>query len=432
MKKNLTRNILFFASLPFITAGFFFLSRFNYLLFHFSIEILTIIIGVCTFIIVLNTFRLANNVFLLFLGVSFLACFLIDLVHTITYKGMNIIPGITPNIPTQLWISARFLQAVCLIIAPFIINKFISKKIIVVLSVIFPLILAGIFLSIFYFKNFPVCFVDGVGLTTFKRVSEYIISAILLGSIIIFTTKRKLISEYYYLIIFSLVFSILSELSFTLYSDVYGVFNAIGHVFKLISFFLIYRIFIVTCLRNPFAILFKDLKETNEKLAIMSSIDGLTGISNQTSVFKELKNQYDIAKRFDKKFSVIMIDVDNFKKINDVLGHPSGDEALKFLAGIITNSVREVDIKGRYGGDEFIISPIEADAHFAEIIANKIMENLKLSDPTYGESVLPKITISVGVSELSGDKTLDNIVSEADNALLESKKNGKNRITIFV
>ena len=207
---------------------------------------------------------------------------------------MNIFLGITPNIPTQLWISARFLQAICLLIAPFILNKITAKRCIIIMSIIFPLILAGIFLSIFYFKIFPVCYIDGIGLTSFKKVSEYIISGIFLGSIIIFTIKRKLLSEYFYLIIFSLIFSILSELSFTLYKDVFGFFNALGHVFKLISFLFIYRIFIEISLRNPFALLFKNLKETNKKLASISSIDGLTGISNQSTVFKELKKQYDI------------------------------------------------------------------------------------------------------------------------------------------
>ena len=432
MTKKIVRIILLSLAAAGVIAGLFLLSRYNYLLFHFSIEIASIIIGICLFIIVINTFRLTNNVFLLFLGTSFLICSLIDLIHTVAYKGMNIFPGITPNIPTQLWVSARFLQAVCLLIAPFILNKLATKRCIILMSIFFPLIFVGIVLSIFYFKNFPVCYIDGVGLTSFKKVSEYIISGIFLGSIIIFTTKRKLISEYYYLILFSLIFSILSELSFTLYTDVFGLYNSLGHLFKVISFIFIYRIFIGISLRNPFALLFKNLKESNEKLAVMSSTDSLTGISNPTTVFKELKKQYDIARRFDKNFSIIMIDIDNFKNINDVFGHPAGDEALKCLANIIKSSERKVDIKGRFGGDEFIISPIETDVHAAQIIIEKIMEKLKSADPTGGRFGPFKITVSAGVSGLRGDKTLDNIISDADKALLESKKNGKNRVTILI
>ena len=432
MVKKITKIILFSLAAICAAAALFLLSRFNYLFFHFSIEIVTIIIGICLFIIVFHTFRLTNNVFLLFLGTSFLIFSLIDLMHAITYKGMNIFLGITPNIPTQLWISARFLQAICLLIAPFILNKIATKRRIVLMSIIFPLILAGIFLSIFYFKIFPVCYIDGIGLTSFKKIAEYIISGIFLGSIIIFTLKRKLLGEYFYLILFSLIFSILSELSFTLCKDVFGFYNALGHVFKLISFIFIYRVFMEISLKNPFALLFKNLKESNKKLATISSIDGLTGISNQTTVFKELKKQYDIAKRFDKNFSIIMIDIDNFKNVNDVFGHLAGDEALKCLAGIIKRSERKVDIKGRFGGDEFIICPIEADVHAAAIIAEKIQENLKSADPTGGKYGPFKITISAGVSGLSGDKTLDSIISDSDKALLESKKNGKNRVTILI
>jgi diguanylate cyclase (GGDEF)-like protein len=432
MTKKIAKLILLSLAGAAVIAGLFLLSRFNYLLFHFSIEIASIIIGVCLFIIVINTFRLTNNVFLLFLGTSFLTCSVIDLLHTITYKGMNIIPGITTNIPTQLWVSSRFIQAACLLIAPFILDRLTTKRCIILTSIFFPLIFAGIVLSIFYFKNFPVCYIDGLGLTSFKKISEYIISGIFLGSIIIFTIKRKLIKEYYFLILFSLIFSILSELSFTLYTDVFGLYNTLGHLFKVISFIFIYRIFIGISLRNPFDLLFKNLKDSNKKLAVMSSIDGLTGLSNQATVFKELKKQYDIAKRFDKNFSIIMIDIDNFKNINDVFGHAAGDEALKCLANIIKSAERKVDIKGRFGGDEFIISPIETDVHASVTIIEKIMVKLKSADPTGGRFGPFKIAVSAGVSGLRGDKTLDDIISDADKALHESKKNGKNRVTILV
>ena len=432
MTKRIKWIILFSLLACGVIAGLLFLSQFNYLFFHFLIEITSIIIGICLFIIVIHTFRLTKNVFLLFLGTLFLITSAIDLMHIVTYKGINIFPGISSNIPTQLWFSARFLQAVCLFIASFIINKLISKRYIAVMSIIFPIIFIGIMLSIFYFKNFPVSYIDGVGLTAFKKITEYVISGIFLGSIVVFTIKRKLIVKYYYLILFSLIFSILSELSFTLYTDVFGLYNTIGHIFKVISFLFLYRMFVEISLRNPFAILFKNLKETNDKLAVMASTDVLTGISNQFTVFKELKKQYDISRRFDKNFSIIMIDIDNFKNINDVFGHPAGDEALKCLSGVIKLHVREVDIKGRYGGDEFIISPIEVNAQAAAIIAEKIQENLKCADPSGGKYGPFQITISAGISGLSGKKSLDSIIYDADKALLESKKNGKNRVTILI
>ena len=432
MIKKISKIIAFSLLACGAIAGLMFLSRFNYLFFHFTIEIASIIIGLCLFIIVIHTFRLTKNVFLLFLGTSFLVFSVIDLIHIITYKGMNIFLGISTNIPTQLWVSARFLQALSLLVAPFILNKLTSKRCIVLMSIAFPIIFAGIVLSIFYFKIFPVCYIDGVGLTSFKKIAEYVISGIFLGSIIIFSVKRKLIGEHYYLVLFSLIFSILSELSFTLYTDVFGLYNTIGHIFKVISFLFIYRMFVDISLRNPFALLFKKLKETNEKLAVMASIDGLTGINNQPTVFKELKKQYEIAKRFEKNFSIIMIDIDNFKNINEVFGHSAGDEALKCLANIIKKSERKVDIKGRFGGDEFIISPIETDIHESVKIIEKIMEKLKSADPTGGRFGPFKITISAGVSGLRGDKTLDNIISDADKALLESKKNGRNRVTVLI
>ncbi|MHB9129353.1 MAG: GGDEF domain-containing protein, partial [Candidatus Humimicrobiaceae bacterium] len=124
--------------------------------------------------------------------------------------------------------------------------------------------------------------------------------------------------------------------------------------------------------------------------------------------------------------------IDNFKNINDVFGYSAGDEALKCLANIIMSSERKVDIKGRFGGDEFIICPIEADVHTALKIVEKIQENLKSADPTGGKYGPFKITISAGISGLTGDKTLDSIIYDSDKGLLESKKNGKNRVTILI
>src|SRR5680860_48797 len=412
MIKKITKIILLFLAASGAVAGLLLLSRYNYLFFHFSVEIFSIIVGICLFVIVIHTFRLTSNVFLLFLGSSFLAFSLIDLIHIMTYKGMNIFPGINPNIPTQLWVSARFLQAICLLIAPFFLNKLAAKKYNVLMYVFFPLILAGIFLSIFYFKVFPACFIEDVGLTAFKKLAEYLISGMFLISIIIFTIKRKLLNGYYYLVLFSLIFSILSELSFTLYDDVYGFYNALGHLFKIFSFLFIYCMFIGISLKNPFTTLFKNLDEANEKLLVASSVDGLTGISNHSTVFKDLKKQFDIARRFDKNYSIIMIDIDNFKNINDVFGHSAGDEALKCLADIIMNSEREVDIKGRFGGDEFIMSPIEADVHTSKVIVEKIMEKLKSADPTGGLFGPFKITVSAGISGLRGDQSFDNIISD--------------------
>jgi diguanylate cyclase (GGDEF)-like protein len=199
---------------------------------------------------------------------------------------------------------------------------------------------------------------------------------------------------------------------------------------KLASFYFIFRFFIESNIRDPFKILLNNLKGTNEQLQFASTHDNITGFLSGESVFIELKKQFEIAKRFDKQFSIIVIDIDDFNRINDEFGHPAGDKSLSFLADIIRNSLRDVDIKGRYGGDSFIVAPLEVDSSNAIAIAQKIQDNLNVSlmpeDKSFG-----RFQISVGVSGIRADRTLDEIFIKAEKALLKSKKSGKHRVTLI-
>jgi diguanylate cyclase (GGDEF)-like protein len=147
-------------------------------------------------------------------------------------------------------------------------------------------------------------------------------------------------------------------------------------------------------------------------------------------MFLELKKQFEIAKRFRKKFSIIVIDIDDFYKINDEFGHPAGDRVLSFLADIIRSSLRDVDIKGRYGGDAFVISPLEVGSGNALAIAQKIQDNLNTALLPEG-NIFGRFQISAGVSGIRADRTLDEIFIKAEKALLKSKKSGKNRVTMM-
>jgi len=128
MLKNNIKIIVFSVIGLALLAGLYFLSRFNYLLFHSIIELSSIIIGVSIFIIVVNTLYLTRDGFLLFLGSAFLVSSLLDILHTLAYKGMNVFTGFDSNLPTQLWISSRYLQSISLLIAFFLISKKLPKN----------------------------------------------------------------------------------------------------------------------------------------------------------------------------------------------------------------------------------------------------------------------------------------------------------------
>ena len=130
------------------------------------------------------------------------------------------------------------------------------------------IVTALILLSIFVWDIFPACFVEGAGLTPFKKISEYVISFILLLAIgVLFRNRLKFDARVFWLVVASLVVTIASELSFTLYSDPYGFFNLMGHYLKIMSFYLIYRAIVETGLERPYDLLFRDLKLREEELA---------------------------------------------------------------------------------------------------------------------------------------------------------------------
>ncbi|MBM7556571.1 sensor histidine kinase [Halanaerobacter jeridensis] len=236
----------------------------NYLLFHALVELFSIIIAYNMFIIVINTQDISQNNYLMFLGVAYVFVGGFDLLHTLAYKGMGVFPHYGANLPTQLWIIARFIEALSLLLAfKFISGKLKIKKLIYSYSSLTVILLS----SIFYWDIFPACFRVGVGLTPFKKISEYLIVTILvIAMVLIYQRREKLSPKSYLWMKWAIITTILAELSFTLYADVYGLLNMLGHIFKLISFYLIYKAIIEISLKSPYTSLFKELTATNQQL----------------------------------------------------------------------------------------------------------------------------------------------------------------------
>ena len=251
-------------------------SRHNYLFFHSLAEFFSIAVAFALFIVVWNTRQFVANTAFVYIGIAYLFVGGLDLIHTISYKGMGVISqtwGANP--PTQLWISARYLESISLFVfVVFFKNTFRIYKIFFIYSFITVLIL----LSIFYWKNFPDCFIEGVGLTGFKKVSEYVICGILLSTLIVILTHK---SDFDYkllkILVASIVLTILAELAFTSYVSVYGLSNLIGHYFKILSFFLIYAALVRSCLKNPYKILFRDLNFERQHLKKSKALLEATG-----------------------------------------------------------------------------------------------------------------------------------------------------------
>ena len=191
-------------------------SRFNYLLFHSIAEIFSIIIASAVFMISWNARDQIENAQLVYLGIAYLSVGVIDLFHTLSYVGMNIFTDYD-YYANQLWIGARYLESMSLF-AFFIF--FGSKKRFSFILILFTyaVITAGILLSVFYWRVFPVCFIQDQGLTPFKIISEYIIAVILLLSLLVLHLKRDQFDDTIRkLLSWAILLTTMGELAFTFY-----------------------------------------------------------------------------------------------------------------------------------------------------------------------------------------------------------------------
>jgi PAS domain S-box-containing protein len=239
------------------------LSTYSYLLFHSIAEVISIVVSGGIFFIGWNSRKYMNSSFFLIIGISFLFISVIDLLHTLSYSGMGIILEFDANLPTQLWIAARYWQSLSYLLALLVINKKIDAGYLMISGVV---IILALLITIFY-GLFPTCYIEGIGLTPFKILSEYIINLILLASaIILYKFRSEFNRKVFILIMASIGATIISELAFTFYVDVFDFSNFIGHIFKIVAFFFMYKGIIETGLEDPFGLLLRKLKLSDESL----------------------------------------------------------------------------------------------------------------------------------------------------------------------
>ena len=259
-----------------LLVGLYFTTFVNYLLFHTLAEVFSIIVAGSFFMITWNSKDYIKNPYLLFIGIAYLFIAFLDLLHTLSYKGMPIFTDYD-FYANQLWIGARYMEALTLLTAFFFLDshkRFKPELLFLIYAVITVILVA----SIFVWRVFPVCFIEGSGLTPFKKISEYIICAILLVSMGLLHKNRHLFEgEIYNWILISMGCTIVAELAFTFYISNYGISNLIGHYFKIFSFFYIYRAIVMTGIREPYKIIFKELDTTinvlNDEIAVRKKLE---------------------------------------------------------------------------------------------------------------------------------------------------------------
>jgi len=165
-----------------------------------------------------------------------------------------------------------------------------------------------------------------------------------------------------------------------------------------------------------------------EKLERLANFDSLTGLYNRRAILRRLDKQIRYANRYKEAFSVIMLDIDHFKKVNDQYGHLTGDDVLEKTAALVRRSIRDTDTVGRYGGEEFIFVLPKANLPSGLKVAERIRKTIETTEMEDSEGNVFGITVSQGLSSYKPGEDEHSLISRADDALYRAKQNGRNRV----
>ncbi len=236
----------------------------SYLLFHSLIELFTVTVAAGVFVIAWNARDYLDNNYLVFVGIGSIFSALLDLFHTLAYEGMGVFASSNPDLATDLWIAARYVQGLTFLLAPI----FITHRLRPYLTLAaFAGLTCFLFALIFYWQVFPATYVDGVGLTPFKKGSEYLVSLFFLGGIgLLLERRREFDPGVLHRMVAALLFLIASEVTFSFYLSVYGEANMLGHFLRLVGFYILYKAIIETGLDRPYALLLRDLNRSKDQL----------------------------------------------------------------------------------------------------------------------------------------------------------------------
>jgi diguanylate cyclase (GGDEF)-like protein len=396
--------------------GLYFFSRVNYLFFHTTLEFATIAAGLLIFIISWISRKYNQQSFFLAIGPGFLVVSLITFLHTITFRGTGIIDGYDTNLPTQLWVILSFTLVLTFLFAIMHAKRDTRYNLVMISNVGFGLLAT----LVSFARLFPDCYIDGVGLTPFKIISEYVIILLYVMCVLLLVAQKSQFSSRLYrglLLILALLIS--SGFMFTLYQNVYGITNFLGHFLRLVAFVILFQFVVVEGITKPYDTVFAELRELSNK-------DGLTNLYNHRSLLGFLMEFQKMSFKNDFQAYLIIFDIDYFKNINDSYGHQVGDEVLKAIANVLAKTIRPSDIAVRQGGDEFSVVFTNVEDQQARIIVEDIRQalvNNALTDHKIN------ITVSGGVVKYGGED-VNTFLKRADQLLYDAKQNGKDQFII--
>ena len=235
----------------------------HYLLFHALAELLSIVVALAAMVVASTSLRFARHHFVVFVSLAIGWCAGLDLIHTLVFKGMQLLPGDSADPATQLWIAARFIQAVALVLSPLLLVRRIHVGWVHAAFGFTALLVVALIGT----GHFPTAYVDGLGLTPFKIYTEYLIIAMLGLALVLFWRHRAQMSPLlFYGMAAATVAMMASELAFTQYVSVYASSNLLGHILKIFAYWFVFLALVRSTVQEPFVRL-QDEVQAREQLA---------------------------------------------------------------------------------------------------------------------------------------------------------------------
>jgi diguanylate cyclase (GGDEF)-like protein len=166
-------------------------------------------------------------------------------------------------------------------------------------------------------------------------------------------------------------------------------------------------------------------------LRALADTDGLTGLLNRRAFLPFAEDALSYYKRYQRQFSILMFDIDHFKRVNDTYGHAAGDEVIRAVGALISDEIRSTDKVARFGGEEFVVLLRETDEHLAATLADRLRRKISELSVTSGGQTL-NFTTSIGCA-MSDDSSRDveDVIQRADKALYAAKSAGRNSVAVY-
>lgn len=404
---------------------------------HTIAETFSWVISIMVFAAIWNAYGDIRNGNMLILGCGFLAVGLIDFGHTLAYKGMP--DFVTPSGPQKsilFWLPTQLISALTLLLATQ--KHWYLRRIKWVRRVALTtsLLLAGLvyYLVLMHENWFPAMFIEGQGLTPVKIGLELVIVATLIACAWRLSRQPDQPGSGQSTLLKAVMFMTLGELCFTSYLNVNDAMSLLGHMDKVLAGIFIYRAIFVEVVRKPYIRLLDEVsahEKTRYEVDFQAHHDPLTGLPNLMLGREHFLTSAPRIKRMQSRMALIHIDLDNFKSVNDALGHNAGDALLMRVTSLLVGALRKSDFVCRQGGDEFLIivaDLIDNDAIIA--VLDKAINCVHQHVPIDGYEI--HCTLSAGVAIYPDDgEDFDTLLRKADLAMYRAKASGGNSGLFF-